>query len=404
MANLTKIVVFLFLIPINCSRSANGQPPTTDAASLQAVVVGAERSDLLLPQLEGKTIGMVVNHTSRVGEQHLVDYLLEQKVAIQAIFAPEHGFRGEADAGAKIKDGKDPQTGLSVLSLYGKKRKPAKADLEGIDLVVFDIQDVGARFYTYISTMHYVMEACAEQQIPFLVLDRPNPNGHYVDGPILSKDHTSFVGMHPVPVVHGMTVGEYAQMINGEGWLANGMRCALTVIPCANYTHQTPYDLPLKPSPNLPNMRSIYLYPSLCFFEGTVISVGRGTQKQFQVVGHPDLTGYDFSFSPTPQPGARYPKHQDKTCYGIDLSTLPVDDIRDRAALDLGYLIALYQAFDSKENFFLESLFFDKLAGGPTLRQQIQKGMTAEEIRKTWIEDLVAFRQVRARYLLYTDK
>ena len=287
MNKLNLFVGFLLFFQINCGNST--QLPVEELPEKpENVIVGAERTAAYLPLIKDKKVGLVVNQTSTIGKVHLVDSLVRLGIDIQAVFAPEHGFRGEADAGAKITDGKDPKTGVSIISLYGKKRKPGAEDLKGLDWVIFDIQDVGARFYTYISTMHYVMEACAEHNVPFLVLDRPNPNGHYVDGPVRESEYQSFVGMHEIPVVHGMTVGEYAQMVNAEGWLTKGMQCKLKVVTCENYDHKTAYELPIKPSPNLPNIRSIYLYPSLCFFEGTVASVGRGTDTQFQVYGHPD--------------------------------------------------------------------------------------------------------------------
>jgi uncharacterized protein YbbC (DUF1343 family) len=342
-----------------------------------------------------------VNHTSLVGDRHLVDVLKTQGVDIGTIFAPEHGFRGTADAGEKIKDGLDPETGIPVVSLYGQKRKPAPEDLADLDWVIFDIQDVGARFYTFISSMHYVMEACAENDKPLIILDRPNPNGHYVDGPLRLEGYQSFVGMHPVPVIHGMTVGEYAQMVNGEGWLANGVRCQLKVVTCEQYSHQSAYTLPVKPSPNLPNMRSIYLYPSLCFFEGTQLSIGRGTDKQFQVLGHPDLAIGEYTFTPQPNPGAKYPKLQGKECRGYDLTTLSEEEIRAKARLDLSYLIQMYNAFPKKSDFFLENKWIDKLAGGPDLRVQIMAGQSEEEIRKSWEPGLMKFNSIREKYLLY---
>lgn len=362
------------------------------------LTVGAERSDLYLPQLEGQKVALLVNQTSMVKEEHLADFLVAKGVDIVKIFAPEHGFRGTADAGEKVKDGRDIKTGIPIKSLYGKTKKPSKEDLAGVDIVVFDIQDVGARFYTYISSMHYMMEACAEQKVAFLVLDRPNPNGHYVDGPILDMGHNSFVGMHPVPVVHGMTVAEYARMINGEQWLKNGVRCDLSIVPCQYYTHKTPYELPIKPSPNLPNNRSIYLYPSLCFFEGTVISAGRGTNMQFQVFGHPDLQGGDYSFTPISMPGAKYPKHENKLCKGYNLQNLDMGSFR-KGGLQLQYLIKAYEQFPDKKNFF--NKFFTNLAGGKTLRRQIEEGMSANAIRATWQTGLADFGKKRQQYLLY---
>ena len=334
----------------------------TNSKSAEVLQVGAERLDAYLSKLKNKNIALLVNQTSVVGNEHLVDVLLKNDVSIKKIFAPEHGFRGQADAGEKVKDGKDAKTGIPLISLYGKNKKPTAEHLSGIDLVVFDIQDVGARFYTYISSMSYVMEACAENDVAFMVLDRPNPNGHYIDGPILKEDYSSFVGLHPIPVVHGMTVGEYAQMVNGEGWLRNGVKCNLTVIRCGNYDHQTFYDLPIKPSPNLPNLTSIYLYPSLCFFEGTTASIGRGTNTQFQVIGHPDFQQGGYNFTPVSMAGAKYPKHENKKCNGFDLTELPHSEFQERGQLNLNYLIQFYKNFPNKKSFFLENKFFDKLA------------------------------------------
>jgi len=369
----------------------------------KAVVVGAARFAEYLPQLENQRIALLVNQTSMVGNTHLADTLLALGVDIVKIFAPEHGFRGEADAGAKIEDGKDPKTGIPIISLYGNKKKPGAADLAGVDQVVFDIQDVGARFYTYISTMSYVMEACAESDLPFLVLDRPNPNGHYVDGPVLERQYQSFVGLHPVPVVHGMTVAEYARMVNGQGWLANGIKCDLQWVTCDNYDHNTFYELPIRPSPNLPNIRSIYLYPSICFFEGTTVSVGRGTNKQFQVLGHPDFPERDFQFTPEPMFGAQYPKHKGTTCYGYDLTQLDLEFLRKQDHLDLSYLLNFYVKLPDTETFFNKNLFFDKLAGTADLRRQIREGLEESVIRASWEPELSAFKQMRKKYLLYED-
>lgn len=394
-----------------CGRPAPEHTPDPSAPQPVAlteakspVLTGAERMDQYLPLIRDKTIALVVNQTSVVGGTHLADTLHALGIDIRAIFAPEHGFRGEADAGAKIEDGRDARTGIPLLSLYGSKRKPTAEDLEGVDWVLFDIQDVGARFYTYISTMHYVMEACAEHGVPFMVLDRPNPNGHYVDGPIRLPDYQSFVAMDPIPVVHGMTVGELAGMINGEGWLEGGRSCELKVIPCANYDHQTFYHLPVKPSPNLPNMHSIYLYPSLCFFEGTVASLGRGTTKQFQVIGHPDYPAGDYTFTPVPRPGALQPRLEGQECRGYDLSALPLEELQQQRRIDLSYLVDFYRNFPDQQNFFLENLWVDKLAGTPTLRAQIVAGASEEEIRAGWQEELEAFRARRRSYLLYPDQ
>jgi len=364
-------------------------------------IPAAHRLDAYLPLLKGKKVALVVNQTSLVGDTHLVDTLLKKKVDIAVIFAPEHGYRGKADAGEIIGDSLDGSTGLPVLSLYGKKKKPGRTDLHGADLIVFDIQDVGVRYYTYLSTLHYIMEAAAELAVPVLVLDRPNPNGHYVDGPILDPAYASFVGLHPVPVVYGMTIGEYAQMINGEGWLKNHNKCSLTVIPCAGYTHQSFYAPPVKPSPNLPDIRAILLYPSTCYFEGTTLSLGRGTDKQFQWIGHPALES-TFSFTPQPNEGAKEPPQNGKKCYGTDLSMLSVDEIRKWKKINLQWFLSFYrQMKEINEPFFLETNFIDKLAGSDKLRLQLQAGASEEEIRASWQPDLATFKKIRENYLLY---
>ncbi len=402
---ISRLLVGLFLF-LQCSSNTETTEqvvanPIQVAIKPVAIQVGADNFKAFLPLIKGKKIAMVVNQTSRIGERHVVDTLLAMGVRIQTIFAPEHGFRGEADAGEKVADGKDATTGIPLTSLYGKNRKPSAQHLAGLDWVVFDIQDVGARFYTYISTMHYVMQACAEEGIPFMVLDRPNPNGHYVDGPVRQEGYQSFVGMHRVPIVHGMTVGEYAQMVNEEGWLEEGRKCELTVIPCENYTHTTPYTLPVKPSPNLPNNRSIYLYPSLCLFEGTTVSAGRGTTTQFQVYGHPAYTQGDHTFTPISRAGAKYPKHQDKSCNGYDLSTIPMKELETTHGFKLDYLLDFYKNYPNQKDFFLKNNFFDKLAGTDALRKQILAGQSEKEIRATWEEELTIFKKIRARYLLY---
>ncbi len=410
MARIKQIDVYFTLLFATIWMLTTACQPNTTASATEEIVAepeapalqtGAEQLETYLPQLSGKRVGMVVNHTSQVGDQHLVDTLHARGINITRIFAPEHGFRGEADAGASIADGKDRTTGAPITSLYGTTKKPSPEHLANLDVVVFDIQDVGVRFYTYISTMTYVMEACAEQNIPFMVLDRPNPNGHYTDGPVLDPDYSSFVGMHPVPVVHGMTVGEYARMVNGEGWLAGGVQADLSVIQCANYTHETPYELPIKPSPNLPNMRSIYLYPSICFFEPTKVSVGRGTDKQFQLLGMPGASFGDYTFLPIPKPGAQKPKHEGRECTGLDLTSLPVDSVRQWAGLNLTYLVDVYQSIEEKSSFFTSDSFFDKLAGGPGLRQKLTSGASAEEIKASWQADLEEYRAMRAGYLFY---
>jgi len=365
------------------------------------IQTGAEQLNAYLPFLRDKQIALVVNQTSRVENTHLVDTLLSEEIQIKALFAPEHGIRGDHGAGEKVKSGRDAKTGLPIISLYGNHKKPTQEDLKGVELVVFDIQDVGARFYTYISTLHYVMEACAEKNIPVLVLDRPNPNGHYIDGPVLDTAYRSFVGMHPVPVVHGMTIGEYAMMINGEGWLAGRIKCELAVIQLQGYTHQTPYSLPVPPSPNLPNSLSIQLYPSLCFFEGTNVSVGRGTATPFQIIGSPFLKGdfWDTTFKPMPNPvAAPHPPHEGKTCYGYSFQSYNTPDFR-MAILRIDWLILAYNSTENKEHFFND--FLKKLAGTEQLEQQIKAGKTSTEIRAGWQEGLDTYSVIRAKYLLY---
>jgi uncharacterized protein YbbC (DUF1343 family) len=379
------------------SRKSKALEPETTSQKIKnlALKIGAENYKEYLPLLANKKIGIVTNPTGIVeNKKHLVDFLLDNKVDLQKIYAPEHGFRGTADAGEVIKDGKDIQTNLPIISLYGNNKKPKPEQIADIDIVIFDIQDVGARFYTYISTLHYVMEACAENNIELLVLDRPNPNGSIVDGPVLEIEHKSFVGMHPIPVLHGMTIGEYAKMINGEKWLANGVTCNLTVIPCTNYKREMPYSLPVKPSPNLPNDQSINLYACLCFFEGTNVSVGRGTEKQFQIYGSPFLVKTDFSFTPIPNFGAKEPMHKDILCYGEDLSK-----IKKVSRLELKWLIKAYANTSDKTVFFND--FFTKLAGTKKLQEQINEGVSEKEIRKSWETDLNAFKEMRKKYLIY---
>jgi uncharacterized protein YbbC (DUF1343 family) len=379
------------------SRKSKALEPETSSQKIKnlALKTGAENYKEYLPLLTNKKIGIVTNPTGIVeSKKHLVDFLLDNKVDLQKIYAPEHGFRGTADAGEVIKDGKDIQTNLPIISLYGNNKKPKPEQLADIDIIIFDIQDVGARFYTYISTLHYVMEACAENNIVLLVFDRPNPNGTIVDGPVLEMEHKSFVGMHPIPVLHGMTIGEYAKMINGEKWLTNGVTCNLTVIPCTNYKRDMPYSLPVKPSPNLPNDQSINLYASLCFFEGTNVSVGRGTEKQFQIYGSPFLLKTEFSFTPIPNFGAKEPMHKDILCYGEDLSK-----IKKVSRLELKWLIKAYANTSDKTVFFND--FFTKLAGTKILQEQIIEGISEKEIRKSWETDLNAFKEMRKKYLIY---
>lgn len=365
-------------------------------------VPGAYQIDQYRHLIEGKNIAVVANQTSIVGKRHLIDTLLSLDIKIMkvgVIFAPEHGFRELADAGESIKDGRDPRTGLPVISLYGDHLKPTAEDLKGIDIVLFDIQDVGARFYTYISTLHYVMESCAENSIKCIVLDRPNPNGFYFDGNIPDTSYRSFVCMDPIPVVHGLTVGEYAAMVNNEGWLRGGMKCDLTVIRCNNYDHKKYYMLPVRPSPNLPNQTSVYLYPSLCLFEGTVVSCGRGTDFPFQVFGDPKLPDRGFSFIPESVPGAKYPVHLGQKCFGTDLRNAIDAGLVPAPRLNLEWIINAYRDYPDKEKFFTN--YFDVLAGGPALREQIVKGMSSDKIRATWKNGLKKYSRLRNKYLLY---
>ena len=367
------------------------------------VLVGAERSSLYLPGLKGKNVALVVNPTSEVFGTHLVDFLLEKEVLITKVFAPEHGFRGVADAGEKVNDGVDSKTGLSIKSLYGKNKKPSAQDLEGIDIVIFDIQDVGVRFYTYISTMHYVMQACAENGVDFMVLDRPNPNGFYVAGPVLEIEEQSFVGMHTIPIVHGLTVGELAQMINNEGWLGNDLKCNLQVVLLTGWTHKDLYQLPIKPSPNLPNMTSVYLYPTLGLFEGTNVSAGRGTDFPFQTFGSPFIKDSIFSYIPVPKEGAKSPKHKSKKCFGMDLRNFTIDSFYVDPKIQLTFLTWAYQKTEVKGEFFLKNHFYGHLAGTPKLQIQIIEGRTESDIRKSWDLSLSAYKKIRKKYLLYTD-
>ncbi|MBI1227904.1 MAG: DUF1343 domain-containing protein [Bacteroidetes bacterium] len=398
----------MFFLVLACgqksSQTNNDMPKTKVEHQVSGQPVpAAERVGEYLPMLKGKRIAAVVNQTAMVGQVHLVDTLVHLGINLVKILAPEHGLRGAASDGETIKDGRDVSTGLPIVSLYGSNKKPTQAMLADVDLVFFDIQDVGARFYTYISTLSYVMEACAEHNVPLLVLDRPNPNGHYVDGPVLKKTFSSFIGLHEIPVVYGMTIGEYARMVNGEGWLSNGIRCNLEVVPCSGYDHRTFYSLPVKPSPNLPNMTAIYLYPSLCFFEGTVVSIGRGTDKQFQAFGAPGATVGDYEFTPQPQIGATNPPQKGKLCRGFDLSGIPIDILQQQKKLDLHYLIDFYKTYPDKPNFFLQTSHFDALAGSTVLKQQIKDGLSEDAIRESWQKDLNEFKVVRKRYLLYYD-
>ena len=394
--------LFLTIISSSCSATKNDKNRVqksnfdiTKNNPKTEVLTGADNYLKYFPLLKEKKIGIVTNQTGILSNKlHVVDFLLEKNIAVQKIFAPEHGFRGTADAGELIIDVKDPKTGLSIISLYGANKKPKPEQLAGIDIMVFDLQDVGARFYTYISTLHYIMEACAENKIPLLILDRPNPNGSIVDGPILESAFTSFVGMHPVPLLHGMTIGEYAKMINGQKWLKSKVSCKLTVIPCLNYNRKLSYSLPVKPSPNLPNDQAVNLYASLCLFEGTNVSVGRGTEKQFQIYGSPYLPKSNFSFIPKPNFGAQNPVYNGVECYGEDLSAaLKVN------RLELKWLIKAYQSTTDKSKFF--NPFFTKLAGTKKLQQQIEAGTSEDQIREGWKKGLIEFKEMRLNYLIY---
>ncbi len=362
------------------------------------IIVGAEQMDKYLPFINrGKKVGIVANQSSMIQNTHLVDALVASRVLIKTVFSPEHGFRGNADAGEHVKNDIDNKTGLPIVSLYGKNKKPSNEQLKGLDVMLFDIQDVGVRFYTYISTLHYVMEACAENNIPLIILDRPNPNGHYIDGPILDLDYKSFVGMHPVPIVHGMTIGEYGKMINGEYWLKDSLQCELTVVPCKNYTHDTPYSLPIPPSPNLRSDISIQLYPSLCLLEATTVTVGRGTDGPFERYGHPEFPKTDFSFTPKSGFGAKHPKHEGKLCYGYDLNK---EQYRRMYQLDLGFVINSNQLL--KGNLFVNrAKFFNLLAGNDLLLKQIQEGFSEKEIRASWEKGLQEYSITRKKYLIY---
>lgn len=376
-------IAFLFLIIFN--------------ANAQIIIPGAERTDLYFNKLEGERIGVVTNHTGIIGDTHLVDSLIGAGFNVAFIFSPEHGFRGNSDAGSLIENSVDQKTGLEIISLYGKNKKPDEKILNEIDIMIFDIQDVGVRFYTYISTLDYVMEACAEQNLPLLVLDRPNPNGYFIDGPVLDPKFKSFVGMHPIPLVHGLTIGELAKMINGEGWIDE--KCDLTVIPCGNYSHKDLYDLPVPPSPNLPNMRAVYLYPSLGLLEGTIMSVGRGTNIPFQVYGHPKYSDKSYSFLPLPTYGATNPKMKGKQCYGPSPEKLFEEDAAHEG-INISFLKDAYLKTDV-DHFF--NNFFNLLAGNDVLQKQILDGVDEEVIKQSWEKDLIQYKKMRKKYLLYED-
>lgn len=370
-------------------------------AQNNAVKVGAARTEKYFPLLQDKRIAVFSNHTGKIGDEHLVDLLKRSGFNIVAIFSPEHGFRGTADAGEHVAGSIDSQTGIPIRSLYdGKNGKPSGETMRSFDWLIVDIQDVGLRFYTYYISMVKLMDACAEYQKKMLILDRPNPNGHYVDGPILDMKYKSGVGWLPIPIVHGLTLGELARMVNGEKWLPEGRTCDLTVIPCQNYTHQTHYQLPIAPSPNLPNMKAVYLYPSLCFFEATPVSLGRGTSLPFQIYGHPNMQGYTYSFTPQSIPGAKNPPQLNRKCYGENLSKLSDETLRNKG-VDLSYLIEAYHNLHLDDFFF--SSFFEKLIGVGYVRKMIESGKSAEEIKARWQPDILRFKKQRKPYLLYPE-
>lgn len=372
------------------------------AQSKQKIVLGAERTELYLPLLEGKRVAVLTNQTGRVAEENIVDFLLSKKVKIITILSPEHGFRGKADAGEQVGNSIDTKTGLPIFSLYGRnKNQSLDSVMQSIDILIFDLQDVGVRYYTYLSTMVHIMNACAANKVKMIILDNPNPNGFYVDGPILDMKYKSDVGIIPIPVVHGMTLGELALMVNGEKWLTQQVQCNVLVIPCYNYTHSMHYQLPVPPSPNLPNMRSVYLYPSLCYFEATPVSLGRGTDAPFQQFGNPNMTGYSYSFTPRKVTGATNPPQQNQLCFGVDLRTSPPDAELFQKGIDLTYLIESYRNLKIGDAFF--NRFFEKLIGVDYVRQMIEEGKNASEIKARWENDCREFKKMRQSYLLYKE-
>jgi uncharacterized protein YbbC (DUF1343 family) len=376
--------------------------PTRAQQGSSGVICGADRITMYKPAMKNKVVALVANHTSMVNGVNLLDTLLKIGTKVGKVFCPEHGFRGSGNAGEYIKNSRDVKTGIPIISLYGKKKKPTAEDLKGIDVVVYDLQDVGVRYYTYISTLTYVMQACAENFIPLFILDRPNPNGFYVDGPVLQMKYKSFVGMHPIPLVYGMTVGEFANMVNEEGWLGTKEKCSIGVITCKNYTHKTLYELPVHPSPNLQDMRSVYLYPSLGLFEGTVVNVGRGTEFPFEVYGNPWMQNCTFTYTPNPIPGVcTDPQHKGLLCNGVDLRDVSIDELTQNPKLNISYLISAYKNIPNKKVFF--NSFFENLCGVKDLRQQITDSIPEEQIRESWKADLDSFKIIRKKYLLYPD-
>ena len=396
-----NILLLLFINIIFSCKSQNYKIVFEDVDDSR-LAVGAARTQGYFPALKGRTVALCINHTSTIGDTHLLDTLLSAGVKVTKIFSPEHGFRGNEEAGKHISGSVDSKTGVSIVSLYGKNKKPTKEQMQGIDIVVFDMQDVGARFYTYISTLHYIMEAAAENNVKVIVLDRPNPNGFWVDGPVLDTALRSFIGMHPVPIVHGMTIGEYAKMINGEGWLEGRIKCDLTVVPVFGYAHMFRYQLEKNPSPNLSSMAAIYLYPSLCLFEGTPMSIGRGTDTPFCLLGHPDFPIGDVYFTPQNIPGiATNPPCLGQKCHGFDLTNLSLVVMKNGNFINIDLLIEAYENYPDKTKFFTS--FFDKLAGTKNLKQQIIAGKTTVQIKESWQQDLEKFKQIRKKYLLYPD-
>ncbi len=390
------LLVFVTFLSITSCISQN---TNLELVEYEDVISGASRLENYLHLLENKKVVIVANQSSTIVKTHLVDSLLSYNIHIEKIMCPEHGFRGKADAGETIVNGIDIKTGIPIVSLYGSHKKPTPEDLENIDLVLFDLQDVGTRFYTYISTMTYVMEACAEQNIPMIILDRPNPNGYFVDGPILESKNSSFVGLHSVPIVYGMTIGEYAKMVVGESWIVDCDSLKLTVIPLKKYSHNMIVKLATKPSPNLPNWQSIYLYPSLCLFEGTTMSIGRGTDFQFQVVGHPKYHIGSFVFTPDSKLGATNPLYKGQVCYGLNLKSFAVNYKSNPQQINLKWLLESYNQMNNKDDFF--NAYFIKLAGTSILRTQIENGLTEKEIRLSWQPDLLDFMKLRSKYLIY---
>jgi len=393
-----KILLLIAIILFNILNINAQEDKKLILLDAEDAVVGASRTELYLPLLQNKNVGVVGNQTSIFNGTHLVDTLISLKVNVMKIFSPEHGFRGTADEGTHISSGVDEKTGLPIVSLYGKNKKPTAEQLQGIDILLFDLQDVGVRFYTYISTMTYVMEAAAENNVPVVILDRPNPNGFYVDGPVLESENSSFVGLHQVPVVYGLTIGEYAKMVNGEHWMKDSVQCELTVIPMGNYVRNAIYKLPVKPSPNLPNWQSVYLYPSLCFFEGTIVSVGRGTETPFQVYGHPQMTD-NYTFTPKTAPGHNAPLYSNKECHGKCLLDYANNFQNNEQHIQLQWLIDAHNQLKDDAKFF--NNYFEKLSGTKSLREMINNGFSEEKIRESWQEEINKYQKIREKYIVY---